>query len=74
MPDIHHSIQIVAKPETVYPLLATAKGFGQWWAADVTESGGAVELGFFNRATIYRLRLVVGQPPVLAEWVCETGG
>ena len=73
MPDIHHSIQIVAKPETVYPLLATASGFGQWWAADVTESGGAVELGFFNRASIYRLRLVVGQPPVLADWGCETG-
>ena len=43
--------------ETVYPLVATAAGFSQWWAADVTESAGPVELGFFKRATVYRLRL-----------------
>jgi uncharacterized protein YndB with AHSA1/START domain len=73
MSDIRHAIQIASTPETVYPLIATAKGFGQWWAADITESGGAVELGFFNRATVYRLRLTVDTPPVQAEWVCETG-
>ncbi len=54
MPDIQHSIQIAAKPEAICPLVATAKGFSQWWAADVTESGGAVELSFFKRATVYR--------------------
>ena len=73
MPDIQHCIQIASKPETVYPLIATAEGFGQWWAADITESGGAVELGFFNRATVYRLRLTVDKPPVQADWICETG-
>jgi hypothetical protein len=73
MADIQHSIPIAAKPETIYPLIATAKGFGQWWAADITEFGGAVDLGFFNRATIYRLRLKVDEPPTQAEWICETG-
>jgi hypothetical protein len=73
MADIQHSVQIASKPETVYPLIATAKGFGQWWAADITESAGAVELGFFNRATVYRLRLKVDKPPLQAEWLCETG-
>lgn len=73
MADIQHSIQIASKPETIYPLIATAKGFGQWWAADITESAGAVELGFFNRLTVYRLSLKVDKPPVQAEWVCETG-
>lgn len=73
MPDIRHSIQIAAKPEVIYPLVATAEGFGQWWAADITESEAEVELGFFNRATVYRLRLRVAQPPVQAEWLCETG-
>jgi uncharacterized protein YndB with AHSA1/START domain len=73
MPDIHHAIQIAAKPEAVYPLVATAKGFGQWWAADVTELDGVVELGFFNRTTAYRLRLTSNQPPVQADWICETG-
>src|SRR5712692_279991 len=71
--DIEHSIQIASKPETIYPLIATSKGFGQWWAADITESAGAVELGFFNRATVYRLRLKADKPPTQAEWVCETG-
>ena len=48
-------------------LIATAKGFGHWWAADITESAGAVELGFFNRATVYRLRLDTGKAPVHAD-------
>lgn len=73
MPDIIHSIQIAAKPEAVYPLVAAAKGFAQWWAADVIEPDGAVELRFFNRTTEYRLRLQANQPPLQAEWVCETG-
>ena len=73
MADIQHAIQIAAAPETIYPLIATAGGFGQWWATDITESAGGVELGFFNRATVYRLRLVADQPPMHADWVCETG-
>ena len=73
MPDIQHAVQIASKPETIYPLVATAKGLGQWWAADITESGGAVSLGFFNRATVYNLTLKVDKPPVQAEWVCDTG-
>jgi uncharacterized protein YndB with AHSA1/START domain len=73
MSDIQHAIQIASKPETIYPLIATAKGLGQWWAADITEPAGAVELGFFNRSTVYRLRLTVDKPPVHADWICETG-
>jgi uncharacterized protein YndB with AHSA1/START domain len=73
MPDIQHAIQIASRPETIYPLIATAKGLGQWWAADITESAGAVELGFFKRTTVYRLRLTVDQAPVQADWICETG-
>ncbi len=57
MPDIKHSIQIDATPQLVHPLVASAEGFSRWWAADVTEekAGGNVELGFFNRATVYGL-------------------
>ena len=73
MADIKHSIQISAKPEQIYPLVATAKGFGQWWAEDITEPTGVVELGFFNRATVYRLRLKADQSPARVEWACETG-
>jgi hypothetical protein len=71
--DIKHSIQISAKPEHILPLVATAEGFRQWWAADSTEPTGVVELGFFKRATIYRLRLNDAPQPAKTEWVCETG-
>lgn len=40
---------------------------------DITEPAGAVELGFFQRATVYRLKLVLQKPPLQAEWICETG-
>lgn len=73
MPDIQHAIQIAATPESIYPLIATARGFGEWWATDITESAGKVELGFFNRATIYRLKLEVDAPPAHADWICDTG-
>jgi len=73
MPDIQHAIQIAAKPEAVHGLVSTAKGFSEWWAEDVTQSAGAVELGFFKRVTIYRLKLKIDNPPTLAEWVCESG-
>jgi hypothetical protein len=73
MPDIQHSLQIAASPDAVYRLVSTAQGLAQWWAADVTEPDGAVELAFFDRTTVYRLRLAGGTSPTLAEWICETG-
>jgi uncharacterized protein YndB with AHSA1/START domain len=73
MADLAHAIQISAPAEAVYPLVATAAGLAQWWAADVTEQNGAVELGFFNRHTLYRLRAQAQELPRRAEWLCETG-
>lgn len=73
MADILHSIQISAPADAVYPLISTAQGLTQWWAADVIETGGAVELGFFNRQTTYRLRPRVNESPSHFQWACETG-
>jgi hypothetical protein len=73
MADIRHSVQIPATPEAIYPLVATALGLSRWWSADVTESDGVVALGFFNRTTIYRLRLQAGNPGTEVEWLCDTG-
>jgi hypothetical protein len=74
MPDIRHAVPVSATPEQLYALVSTAKGFCQWWAADSTEIPGGVELGFFNRATIYRLRPAAQQhAPARAEWACESG-
>jgi uncharacterized protein YndB with AHSA1/START domain len=73
MANIIHSIQIAASAEAVFPLVSTAEGLARWWAADVSEPEGAVELGFFNRQTVYRLRPQVHRTPHRAEWLCETG-
>ncbi len=73
MPDIKHSIPIAAQPDVVYPLVSTATGFSQWWAEDVCEPEGVVELGFFKRTTVYRVRLRINRAPKHAEWACESG-
>jgi len=58
----------------VFPLVSTAAGLGRWWAEDVWETDGAVDLSFFARRTIDRIRLVRESPPLAAEWKCETPG
>ena len=73
MADIKHSIPISEVPERIYPLVATANGFSHWWAERIVESAGAVELGFFKRSTMYRVKLEVDKAPVHAEWVCDSG-
>jgi hypothetical protein len=73
MSDIRHAIQISAPPASVFPVVSTAHGWSQWWAADVQEAGGAIELGFFKRTTLYRLKPLLNQPPARSEWLCETG-
>jgi hypothetical protein len=55
MADLRHWLQISASTEEVDPLVASAQGFLEGWA-DITEPTGTIELGFFNRATVYRLR------------------
>lgn len=76
MPDIRHLLQINAPPSTVFPLVATAKGFTQWWAADardVTVPQSGVELRFGGGETVYRLRAETFLPPSHAAWACDSG-
>jgi uncharacterized protein YndB with AHSA1/START domain len=74
MPNIVHSLQIDAPADRIFPLVSTARGLAQWWSADVTEPGaGVIELGFFNRNTIYTLRPIRIAAPHEAEFLCITG-
>ena len=75
MPQIRHAILIAAPAERVHALVSTPHGFSQWWSEDVTENEAAhaVDLGFFNRATVYRLTPARLAPPQRAEWLCESG-
>jgi hypothetical protein len=73
MADIKHSIAIAATQEQVRSLVTSAAGFSEWWAADSSETGdGAVELGFFNKSTLYRLRSESRSSNGI-DWRCETG-
>ncbi|HTP85595.1 MAG TPA: SRPBCC domain-containing protein [Bryobacteraceae bacterium] len=73
MADIRHSIQSAATPEQVYQLVATASGLGEWWATDIEQPGETVNLGFFNRATVYKLRMSSEARPGHVDWTCESG-
>lgn len=61
-------MQIAAPDATVFPL-ASAAG----WAADVTGRNGTIELGFFKRTTLCRLKPLLSQAPTHSEWLCESG-
>jgi len=73
MADIRHSIQISAAPAAVFPLVSTGPGWSQWWDADFHESDGAIELGFFKRTTLYRMKPLLNEAPARSEWLVETG-
>lgn len=76
MPDIRHQVQIAARPAAIYPLISSAEGFGRWWAADVRQAGGAaavIELGFYGRQTVFRLRPQTFLAPNQTSWQCESG-
>ncbi|MBZ5603998.1 MAG: SRPBCC domain-containing protein [Acidobacteriia bacterium] len=73
MPDIDHTLQISAAPEAVYSLVATADGLRKWWAEDVSHGPETVDLGFFNRDTIYKLKLESSAAPSRAKWLVESG-
>jgi hypothetical protein len=73
MPDIRHSLVVAASVDVVRPLVATGEGFTTWWAEDVTAVPGTdgVELGFFDRTTMYRL--IPSTDAEAVRWTCETG-
>jgi len=76
MADIRHALRIDASPEAVFPLVNEPGGLASWWAQDanVLPAGRpTVEMGFFNRQTVYRLERVESQAGRLAVWECGTG-
>ncbi len=74
MPDIRLSVQIDVPPAEVYPFVSSGSGFSKWWAEDMTQrADGAFDLGFFNRAMVYSVKLVKNASPTQAEWACLNG-
>jgi uncharacterized protein YndB with AHSA1/START domain len=74
MANIRHSVSIDAAPPRILPLISSADGFSQWWAADVSEdASGSVKLSFFKGATVYILDPVRDTPPGEVAWTCQSG-
>ena len=76
MYEIHHLVTISAAPEEVFEAISTEQGFKQWWTADVEITGlegGSAQFGFFERATVYRMRVDTLFPHSEVRWTCETG-
>jgi hypothetical protein len=73
MPEIRHTITIDAPRDRVAALVSTPAGLAVWWAEDVdpVPDSPALNLGFFDRATVYRL--VPRSTPHEVRWRCETG-
>jgi hypothetical protein len=73
MPDIRHTITVDAPRDRVAALVSSPQGLAAWWAEDVelVPSSAAVELGFFDRATVYRLVPKPASDEI--RWRCETG-
>ena len=74
MADIVHLIQIAASPSALYELVGTPEGFTRWWAEDLEKKpDGSIELGFFDRSTVYHFRAADPRPGERASWRCESG-
>jgi len=74
MTDILHSITIEAPPEKIFEALTTQEGLQGWWTADTEakpEVGSQAVFGFFNRSTVFRMRIDELTPPKRVKWSCE---
>lgn len=73
MADMQHEISIDASPEKVYQAVTTPEGLRGWWTADsVAEArvGAIAEFGFYNRATVFRMRIDELTPGKRVVWSC----
>ena len=74
MIEIRHLISIEAAPEKVYAAVATQAGLAGWWTADSVADdkvGGRAEFGFDKRSVIFRMSIVVLDPPGSVVWRCH---
>ncbi len=73
MADMQHEISIAASPEKVYQAITTPEGLRGWWTADSAADarvGSVAEFGFYNRATVFRMRIEELTPGKRVVWSC----
>jgi len=68
-----HRIEIAAPPERVWDALTTRDGIAGWWTTDcdVPKGAGSVAVfGFYERATVFRMRIDESVRPKRLAWAC----
>lgn len=73
MAEMRHQIPIDATPERVYDAIATQKGLQGWWTADTVAEprvGSVAEFGFYNRKSVFRMRIEELTPGKRVVWTC----
>src|SRR4051812_6679490 len=74
--DLIHRINIEAPVETIYRAITTEEGIKAWWTSGVkmdANVGGKAVFSFFNRSTVFEMRIEQLTPSSLVRWKC-TGG
>lgn len=76
MPDILHQLTIDAPASAVYRALTEPDGLAAWWTTDVDaepELGSVAEFGFFQRETVFRMRIEGLEEHRFVRWHCLAG-
>ena len=74
MAEILHQIDCNAAPEKIYLALTTREGLQGWWTADTEaepEIGTLAVFGFFDRSTVFKMRISELIPDKRVHWTCE---
>jgi len=72
MPDIRELIPVDVPMARVHALVSSGEGLSKWWAEDAVVRPDGADLGFFNRGTVYSLKLARSSPTE-TEWLCQSG-
>jgi uncharacterized protein YndB with AHSA1/START domain len=74
MNDMCHRIQVNASPQAVFGALTTAEGLRGWWTGDSVAEPlvrSVAEIGFSNRATVFRMEIEELVPARRVVWRCK---
>ena len=71
-----HQITIEAPPDEVFRALTEQDGLRRWWTSDseaVPIEGSTSTFGFFERSTVFRMKINNLESPTFLKWTCVEG-
>ena len=67
---ILHELIINAPSNKVYKAITTLKGLKSWWTKDTVVKNKIIEFGFYNRSTLFRMKIIKLQKNKKVVWNC----